>query len=59
LGGDFNGRIGGRGTRNWEEEREDGKRKSKDKVENAERKRLMERIKKNRWEVLNGNKQGD
>jgi hypothetical protein len=46
LGGDFNGRIGGRGTRNWEEEREDGKRKSKDKVENAERKRLMERIKK-------------
>jgi hypothetical protein len=28
LGGDFNGRIGERGARNWEEEREDGKRKS-------------------------------
>jgi hypothetical protein len=38
LGGDFNGRIRERGARNWEEEREDGKRKSKDKVENAERK---------------------
>jgi hypothetical protein len=30
MGGDFNGRIGERGVRNWEEEREDGKRKSKD-----------------------------
>jgi hypothetical protein len=28
LGGDFNGRIGERGTRNWEEERADGKRNS-------------------------------
>jgi endonuclease/exonuclease/phosphatase (EEP) superfamily protein YafD len=42
LGGDFNGRIGERGARNLEEERGDGKRKFKDKVENAERKRLME-----------------
>jgi hypothetical protein len=46
FGGDFNGRIGERGARNWEEVREDGKRKSKDKVENAEGKRLMEWIKK-------------
>jgi hypothetical protein len=42
LGGDFNGRIGERGARNWEVEKGDGKRKSKDKVENAEGKRLME-----------------
>jgi hypothetical protein len=37
----------------------DGKRKSKDKVENREWKRLMEWIEENGWEVLNGNKQGD
>jgi hypothetical protein len=36
LRGDFNGRIGERRARNREEERGDGKRKSKDKVENAE-----------------------
>jgi hypothetical protein len=59
LGGDFNGRIGERGARNWEEEREDGKRKSKDKVENAAGKRLMEWIEENGWEVLNRNKQGN
>jgi hypothetical protein len=35
LGGDFNGRIGERGARNYEEERGDGKSKSKDRVENA------------------------
>jgi hypothetical protein len=29
------------------------------KVENAERKRLIEWIEENGWEVLNGNKQGD
>jgi hypothetical protein len=44
LGGDFKGRIGERGVRNWEEERGNGKRKSKDKMENAEEKRLMEWI---------------
>jgi hypothetical protein len=59
LGGNFNGRVGERGTRNWEEKRENGKRKSKDKMENAKRKRLMERIEENGWEVLNANKQGD
>jgi hypothetical protein len=47
LGGDFNGRIGERGARNWEEERADGKRNSKDKVENAEGKRLTEWIEEN------------
>jgi hypothetical protein len=36
LGGDFNGRIGERGARNWKEERGDGERKPKDKMENAE-----------------------
>jgi hypothetical protein len=59
LGRDFSGRIAERGTRNWEEERGDGKRNSKDKVENTERKRLMEWIEGDGWEVLNGNKQGD
>jgi hypothetical protein len=39
--------------------REDGKIKSKDKVKNAEGKRLMEWIEENGWEVLNGNKQRD
>jgi hypothetical protein len=39
LGGDFNGRIGERGARNWEEEKGDGRRKTKDKVENAEGKK--------------------
>jgi hypothetical protein len=48
--------IGERRARNWEEERGDGKRKSKDKVENAEGKRLMEWIEENGWEVLKGNK---
>jgi hypothetical protein len=33
LGGDSNGRIGEREARSWEEERGDGKRKPKDKVE--------------------------
>jgi hypothetical protein len=37
----------------------DGKRKAKDKVENAEGKRLMEWIEENGWEVLNGSKQVD
>jgi hypothetical protein len=41
LGGDFNGRIGEGGRRNYEEERGDGKRKSKNRVENAEGKRLF------------------
>jgi hypothetical protein len=36
-----------------------GKRKSKDKVENAEGKRLMEWIEENGWEIMNENKQGD
>jgi hypothetical protein len=56
LGGDFNGEIGERGARNWEEEIGDGKRKSKDKMENVEGKRPMEWIEENGWEVLNGNK---
>jgi hypothetical protein len=59
LGGNFNGRIEKRGARNLEEEREDGKRKSKNNVKNAKGKRLMEWIEENGWEVLNGNKEGD
>jgi hypothetical protein len=41
------------------EERGDEKRKSKDKGENAEGKRLMELIEENGWKVLNKNKQKD
>jgi hypothetical protein len=41
-----------------EEERGDGKRKSKDKVENAERKRLMEWIEENGWEQTRGRRRG-
>jgi hypothetical protein len=61
LGKDFNRRTGEREARNWEQERRDGKRKSKDKdkVENAEGKRLMEWNEENGWEVLNGDTQGD
>jgi hypothetical protein len=57
LVGDFNGRIGERGARIWEEERGDGKIKTKDKVENAEGKRLIEWIEENGWEVLNGKRE--
>jgi hypothetical protein len=59
VGGDFNGRIVERGARNWEEENGDGKRKTQDKVENAEGKRMMEWIEENGWEVLNGNEEGE
>jgi hypothetical protein len=41
-----------------EEERGDGKRKSKDKVENAERKRLMEWIEENGREQTRGRRRG-
>jgi hypothetical protein len=57
LGGDSNGRIGERETRNWEEERGDGKTQRQG--GNAEGKRPMEWIEENGWEVLNGNIQGD
>jgi hypothetical protein len=59
LGRDFNGRIGDRGARNYEEERGKGKRKTKDREGIAEGKRLMEWIEENGWVVLNGNKQVD
>jgi hypothetical protein len=36
LGGNFNGRIGERGARNWEKEGENVKRKSKEKVKNTD-----------------------
>jgi hypothetical protein len=46
------------GTREegWEKKSKD---KDKDKVENAEGKRLMKWNEENGWEVLNGDKQGD
>jgi hypothetical protein len=57
MGGDFNGKVAETGSRTWKEKRGDGKRKSKDNVENAEGKMLMEWIELHGWEVLNGNKQ--
>jgi hypothetical protein len=45
--------------RSKKDEREDGKRKFKNKVENAEGKRVLEWLKENGWEGLNGNKQGE
>ncbi|KAJ3619569.1 hypothetical protein MTP99_005240 [Tenebrio molitor] len=44
IGGDFNWRIGERGARRWEEERKDGKRKSKN---------------KGKWKSKGGAKKGD
>lgn len=41
MGGDFSGRMGERGARSWEEEKGDRKRKSNDKVENAEGRWLL------------------
>jgi exonuclease III len=49
LGGDFNWRIRERGAKNWEEERRDGKRKSKDEMKNAEGNSLMEWIEEGEW----------
>jgi hypothetical protein len=46
-------------NKNWGRGKRDGKRKSKNKVQNSEGERLMEWIEGNGWEVLNGNKQGD
>jgi hypothetical protein len=57
LGGSSMGEYEKGGARNWKEDRADGKRKSKDKVENAEGKGQMEWIEENGWELLNGNKQ--
>jgi hypothetical protein len=52
LGGDFNGRIGERGARNWKEERGMEKKNPKSRWK-------MKRGRENWWEVLNGNKQED
>jgi len=60
IGGDFNARIGERGSGGrvsevgMEEER-----KSKDKVVNKEGKQLLELIEDRGWIILNGNKEGD
>ncbi|KAJ3620091.1 hypothetical protein MTP99_004083 [Tenebrio molitor] len=59
LGRDFNGRIGERGARNYEEERGGWEKKIQRQGGKCRGKRLMEWIEENGWEVLNGNKQVD
>jgi hypothetical protein len=52
LGRDFNWRIGEKGAKNWEQQRGNGKSKSKGKLENAERKRLIEWIEEEEWTYI-------
>lgn len=59
IGGDFNGRTGReRGVGGGSIE-EDIERKSKVKIINKEREKLVEIIEKKRWNILNGNTEGD
>jgi hypothetical protein len=58
LGGDFNGTIGEKRARNWEEQRGGREKKIQRQGGKCRGKRLMEWIEENGWEVLNGNKQG-
>ncbi|XP_029171329.1 cilia- and flagella-associated protein 251-like [Nylanderia fulva] len=65
IGGDFNARTGQEGGRirdkeNAEEERkEEKKRKSKDKLINAEGRKLLEFMGERGWSIMNGNTKGD
>lgn len=58
IGGDFNERIG-LGGRIYEVEKEHWRKKSKDKITNAEGRSLLEWVEKNGWSFLNGNMEGD
>ncbi|XP_029163724.1 golgin subfamily A member 6-like protein 22, partial [Nylanderia fulva] len=65
IGGDFNARTGEeggrvRGEENVEEEGlGESKRKSKDRVINAEGRKLLEFLGEKGWSILNGNTEGD
>ncbi|KAJ3666793.1 hypothetical protein Zmor_002224 [Zophobas morio] len=58
IGGDFNARLGDKGTRIIDREKGE-KRGSKDKANNKEGKILWQIIEGMGWEILNGNKEGD
>lgn len=59
IGGDFNARIGKEGSFSNMEKEEKDVRNSKDKVKNAEGRKLLEMVEENGWEILNGNMEGD
>lgn len=59
IGGDLNARTGIEGGRNWGEEGEDEKRKSKDKVINNEGKLLIRNLEEMGYFILNANIEGD
>lgn len=58
IGGDFNARIGERGSTVQELENE-RKRPTKDKTVNSEGKLLIDLMEERGWDTLNGNKMGD
>lgn len=59
IGGDFNARIGAEGTINWENSNREIRRKSRDKIKNAEGRTLLELIEEEGWSILNENMEGD
>lgn len=59
IGGDFNARIGDEGTINWENSKREIRRKTKDKIKNAEGRIMLELIEEEGWSILNGNLEGD
>lgn len=59
IGGNLNARTGIEGGRNWEEEGEDEKGKSKDKVINNEGKLLIRNLEETDYFILNGNIEGN
>ncbi|KAJ3640368.1 hypothetical protein Zmor_003670 [Zophobas morio] len=59
IGGDFNARLGDKGTRIIMDTEKRKKRESKHKTNNNEGKILWKIIEEMGWEILNGNKEGD
>jgi len=59
IGGDFNARVGGEGGGYEGEEGESRERKTKDRVVNAEGRKLVNWIEENGWSIFNGSMRGD
>lgn len=59
LAGDFNARTAEQGSRINEQDGNEIKRNSKDKILNKEGERLLHLIEENGWNLLNGNTKGD
>lgn len=59
IGGDFNVKIGQEGKVEWEEEKNNILKQSKDKVKNKEGRQLLEMTEEKGWSILNGNTEGD